>query len=252
MIALKSHQMSRLEHIRDETNKLRQYLQSLRNDVLRLETQKEESLPEGVNWATKVSKLREDNRSLRIECHCLSMEVDLYASGRMPLGITDENFYKNIPGGPNGSLVTRVERSAQPPSYEESIIFPPPRFGALNTAPNFDILRQVPPAPRPVWLSPQVQQPIGTHSGQSPPLIPPRPNSASPRTPPIVTQSQTSNNQTVEEGQRWVCEKCTVENHPALAYCEVCEMPRNAYLGIKTVLNIDSNQYECYCHCFDQ
>ncbi|CAG2106692.1 unnamed protein product, partial [Medioppia subpectinata] len=32
------------------------------------------------------------------------------------------------------------------------------------------------------------------------------------------------------DGQRWVCPKCTVENHSALTYCEVCELPRNVRL----------------------
>ncbi|CAG2118726.1 unnamed protein product, partial [Medioppia subpectinata] len=91
--ALKTHQMTRLDHIRNETQKLDNHLTALRKDVQLLESQRRRTTAD--KWTTQVTALREDNRALRIECHCLSMEVDLYASGGMPLGVTDENFYKN-------------------------------------------------------------------------------------------------------------------------------------------------------------
>ena len=289
--ALKTHQMARLGHIQNETTKLQLYLETLRKEVQRLEALKRRN--DDSEWAQKVSKLREENRSLRIECHCLSMEVDLYASGQVPLGVTDENFYRNVRPGPNGLLntssalsqafaavnrpypVQQMPRPMQPPSYEESIYYPPPRF-VPNTSSSSDILRQVPPPPRPVWLpavSPSVQQsvsPLAVHTNLVPPQLPPRPNSASPRTP-VAGPSRPPLHPTVpnpvanpmpDEGQRWTCEKCTVENHPALAYCEVCEMPRNGYLGIclnatnfyvNPVQNVQTVAphvltTDCYCH----
>jgi hypothetical protein len=276
--------MTRLEHIRNETTKLRIHLQTLHKEVSTLETQRRQSTADGAEWAKQVSQLREDNRALRIECHCLSMEVDLYASGGMPLGVTDETFFNNVPPGPYGPPAPRPPfptanrpaprlpaaagaaiantqlpypvqpiRPSQPPTYEESVYFPPPplRFGTGNSAAT-DILRQVPPAPRPVWLSPTIQQsPMPSMASllphnhpTTPPQLPPRPNSASPRTPNMSMQSNPMvgavaavppllpgagdgprNNS--DEGQGWVCQKCTVENHPALNYCEVCEMPRH-------------------------
>lgn len=267
--------MARLNHMQNETTKLQLYLETLRKEVQRLEALKRTN--DDSEWTQKVSKLRDENRSLRIECHCLTMEVDLYASGQVPLGVTDENFYRNVPPGPNGPLlrpstsalqqplpaanppypVQQMHRPPQPPSYEESLYYPSPRF-IPNTTSGSDLLRQVPPPPRPVWLptvSPSVQQtmrpisPLAIHTNLVPPQLPPRPNSASPRTPaagpsrPLLPQAVA--NQMADEGQKWTCEKCTVENHPALAYCEVCEMPRNGYLGIS--LN-SANNYDYYAN----
>ena len=295
MTALKTHQMTRLEHIRNETTKLKLYLDGLKADVTKLEAQRLRDRNEDSEWAQKVTKLREENRALRIECHCLSMEVDLYASGQMPLGVTDPNFYRNIPPGPNGPLlrpntapphtprlppsghppypVQQMPRLSQPPTYEESLYYPPPRFDSVSSASSSDILRQVPPAPRPVWLSPTVQQtmrpvsPLAGHSFQRPPQLPPRPNSASPRTP--IPSTSTSPmigaqapNPVCEDGQKWTCAMCTLENHPALHNCEACEMPRNGCLGISmnrnhiyytnpvpTVQTLPPhNSTECYCH----
>ncbi|XP_054158590.1 uncharacterized protein LOC128956899 [Oppia nitens] len=331
--ALKKHQNSRLDHIRSETDKLRQHLLQLRKDVARLEIQQRRRRHESAesdggggsgsddDWAVaKVTQFRDENRGLRIECHCLSMEVDIYASGGVPLGCTDENFYKNVPAQPYGpppprpqqqqhqpppapvrqhsmqppmasggprlpypvhslqqypmAVGQQMQPQQQPPPYEESIYYPPPRFPVSATGhqqhpyPVSDLLSQVPPAPRPVWLSPTIQQsprppmllgPIPP----PPPQLPPRPSpsSCSPRmgspmmscTPPLPMMSSSSSSMAgtssgctpmmaagaaaaassppQDEGQRWVCEKCTVENHPALVYCEVCEMPRIGYLG---------------------
>lgn len=91
LTALKAHQKQRLDLMREETAKLYNYMQLMRKEVERLENEiiRKQGSAGGaqVNWAEKSSQIRHENRSLRIDCHCLTMEVDLQASGQAPLGL---------------------------------------------------------------------------------------------------------------------------------------------------------------------
>lgn len=186
---MKAHQNARLNFLLEEMTKLQEYLSELRNEVDHLEKsqQTEQPINDGINWPEKVLKLREENRHLRIECHCLSMEVDLYASGELPLGHEgDADFYRHLNGGTNGPFIpAQRDLNSHPrlrlpsPNSNPYVQYPPSpyRYNSYNNN-NPNILNQVPPAPRHVWVSP----PQGTISpGHHSPLVPPRPSSASPR-----------------------------------------------------------------------
>ncbi|CAG2119435.1 unnamed protein product, partial [Medioppia subpectinata] len=100
--ALKTYQRSRLEHMRSEATNMRLYLDTLRAKVAALETQRTRrrrlSVGDDIGGDLVVTcrQLRTDNLQLHIDCHCMTIEVDLYASGRMPLGVTDESFFRHL------------------------------------------------------------------------------------------------------------------------------------------------------------
>lgn len=104
--ALLLHQRSRLEVLQKVLNEERKILSKMKMEV---NTMEEHLLQRKLNLTaisnmTDVQNLREENRRLRVECHCLSMEVDFFLKGRAPLGETDEDFYKNIFTGPLGPI----------------------------------------------------------------------------------------------------------------------------------------------------
>lgn len=62
----------------------------------------------------ELQRLRRENRTLDVECHCLLNEVDLYSRGEVPLGVTDEHFYRrlnpgqSVPVPPSGAAAAQV------------------------------------------------------------------------------------------------------------------------------------------------
>ncbi|CAG2114997.1 unnamed protein product, partial [Medioppia subpectinata] len=302
--ALKTYQRSRLEHMRSEATNMRLYLDTLRAKVAALETQRTRrrrlSVGDDIGGDLVVTcrQLRTDNLQLHIDCHCMTIEVDLYASGRMPLGVTDESFFRHLhvlranglpflapnqrhnhpmPGQyvATGAAAPPVPQRPYPVqhmpttrythplhtvrySYQQvycpSLALTSGRFASGYGAGGSggQLLSQVPPTPingghrlLPRTPSPhsRPRSPLPASSGV-PSLPPPLPPRGSPRpvrsapeprvsiTAPDVADSIAglTVDDDEEDGQRWVCPKCTVENHSALTYCEVCELPRNVRL----------------------
>ncbi|XP_067128771.1 TGF-beta-activated kinase 1 and MAP3K7-binding protein 2-like isoform X1 [Centruroides vittatus] len=104
--ALLLHQKARLEVLQKVLDDEKKILSRMKMEVNNME---EHLLQRRLNLTaisnmTDVQNLREENRRLRVECHCLSMEVDFCLKGQAPLGETDEDFYKNIFTGPLGPI----------------------------------------------------------------------------------------------------------------------------------------------------
>lgn len=70
----------------------------------------------------KVQELRVEIQRLQEECKKMTQEVDLSLDAQVPLGETDEEFYKNIYTGQQGFI---LPPSSQPP--------PPSEFCELKT-----------------------------------------------------------------------------------------------------------------------
>lgn len=113
ILAVKNHQIAQLDLILSELEKEKALCSRLKEDVNEMEqevSQRRASKASLFN-AEELSKLREENRKLRIECNCLLMEVDMSNSGQIPLGVTDEDFYSNINTGPNGAITSASSKA---------------------------------------------------------------------------------------------------------------------------------------------
>ncbi|XP_035206475.1 mitogen-activated protein kinase kinase kinase 7-interacting protein 3 homolog isoform X2 [Stegodyphus dumicola] len=119
--AVKNHQIAQLNMVIEELKKEKELSAILKAEVNRMEQDviqrrmKKTSFP----YAEELKKLREENRKLRVECNCLLMEVDVCSPGQIPLGMTDEDFYKNIFTGPNGTVASssnQVRKTSNPES----------------------------------------------------------------------------------------------------------------------------------------
>lgn len=92
-----------------------------------------------------VTRLREINRRLQADIQVMTREIDMYNNGQTPLGVLDpleqQNFYKNMNTGPQGSIYSRPP--PQTPSRETPPPIPPrtPITGPTTAL--------VPPAPPP-------------------------------------------------------------------------------------------------------
>ncbi|XP_049854288.1 TGF-beta-activated kinase 1 and MAP3K7-binding protein 3-like isoform X1 [Schistocerca gregaria] len=64
----------------------------------------------------KVQRLRDEIHQLQEECKKMSQEVDLSVDARVPLGETDEEFYKNIYTGQRGVVMPPEEMPFSPDS----------------------------------------------------------------------------------------------------------------------------------------
>ncbi|CAG2173352.1 unnamed protein product, partial [Oppiella nova] len=267
--ALKTYQKTRLDHIRSESSKLTLYLQTLRSNVAKLESRRRKDTNDAIDWIQKISRLRENNLQLRIDCHCLSIEVDLYASGRMALGVMDDNFYNQLrvlqSNRPPVPIIATVSGAAPPVPQRPYPVQQMPRYRhPLHTVrytyqqvycPSLGLLSQVPPTPNTTPVHHRLLPRIPAHNMHrqqmpfpsierpitSAPPLPPRSDRAMMSSPVgrprIMSAPQSGANRgrdlidgDDDEGERWVCPKCTVENHSALTYCEVCELPRSVRL----------------------
>ncbi|XP_076304840.1 TAK1-associated binding protein 2 isoform X2 [Tachypleus tridentatus] len=122
--ALLLHQRARLDILKRELENVKKLKEQLCSEVLTME---EELCRRNTNNSPFVNvenlqKYQEEKRRLQVACHCLSREVDLYNEGqdklyslwahglKVPLGVTDENFYKNIFTGPSGPIPPAVPK----------------------------------------------------------------------------------------------------------------------------------------------
>ncbi|KAF8782920.1 uncharacterized protein LOC129964161 [Argiope bruennichi] len=60
-----------------------------------------------------------------------------------------------------------------------------------------------------------------------------------------LVQSQTVDTDEQEESNEWECPKCTFANHPAIRFCEMCQLPRPQK---ENPLFLSSKSETCYCH----
>ncbi|XP_022241169.1 TGF-beta-activated kinase 1 and MAP3K7-binding protein 2-like isoform X2 [Limulus polyphemus] len=110
--ALLLHQRARLDILKRELENVKKLKEQLRSEVLTME---EELCRRNTNNfpftnVENLQKFQEEKRRLQVACHCLSREVDLYNEGQVPLGVIDENFYKNIFTGPSGPIPPAVPK----------------------------------------------------------------------------------------------------------------------------------------------
>ncbi|KAM7308900.1 TGF-beta-activated kinase 1 and MAP3K7-binding protein 2 [Ixodes scapularis] len=99
--ALLTHQRQRYELLQRTYAQQLEVLQQLRREVEAKETQliTKTLLDVTPTHVDELQRLRRENRTLDVECHCLLSEVDLYSRGEVPLGATDEHFYRRLNPG---------------------------------------------------------------------------------------------------------------------------------------------------------
>ncbi|CAH1799852.1 unnamed protein product [Owenia fusiformis] len=203
--ALILHQKARYSKLQEDLQKEKEELNTIKIDLDAIEEYMEGRRQRSNHFpkAKDLHDIRDKNRKLQIEIQLMTREVDLH--GTAPLGIVDskeqEDFYKNMPQPVTGQQLR------------------PPRPGSLELVTN---TRQPPLRPPPFSL-----QRAPFHN--PPPPYDPYPPQASANNPEHQSQQATMrsrNDEDIDEGPRWNCASCTLENHPALDKCEVCEMPR--------------------------
>ncbi|XP_067141072.1 TGF-beta-activated kinase 1 and MAP3K7-binding protein 3-like [Centruroides vittatus] len=98
--ALVDHQKMQLQMLNFELYKHKQFCYALRKDVNLLEERLQGKRRNEFINMEEIQKLREENMQLRVDCKCLTLEVDMQQKGQVRLGVVDEGFYKNIFTGP--------------------------------------------------------------------------------------------------------------------------------------------------------
>lgn len=118
--ALLTHQRQRYELLQRTYAQQLEVLQQLRREVEAKETQliTKTLLDVTPTHVDELQRLRRENRTLDVECHCLLSEVDLYSRGEVPLGATDEHFYRRLNPGQTVPVV--------PPSATSTVAPAPP------------------------------------------------------------------------------------------------------------------------------
>lgn len=117
--ALLTHQRQRYELLQKTYAQQLEVLQQLRREVEAKETKLITKTLCNVTTThvDELQTLRRENRTLDVECHCLLSEVDLYSRGEVPLGATDEHFYRRlnpgqtVPVAPSSSAAVPVSTS---------------------------------------------------------------------------------------------------------------------------------------------
>ncbi|CAN7989531.1 unnamed protein product [Ixodes hexagonus] len=115
--ALLTHQRQRYELLQGTYAQQLEVLQQLRREVEAKETKliTKTLLDVTTNHVDELQRLRRENRTLDVECHCLLSEVDLYSRGEVPLGATDEHFYRRINPGQTVPLPPSASAAAPVP-----------------------------------------------------------------------------------------------------------------------------------------
>uniref|UniRef100_T1J3W4 RanBP2-type domain-containing protein n=1 Tax=Strigamia maritima TaxID=126957 RepID=T1J3W4_STRMM len=112
------HQRAKMDRLQQKLNEDRLRLDSIRQQVSSMELKLYNRIKALKHPAIfnpdEMKRLREETRKLRVECDCMSREVDFLVKGQVPLGETSEDFYKHINPGQSGSVGT-------PPSSSGSI-----------------------------------------------------------------------------------------------------------------------------------
>lgn len=147
------------------------------------------------------------------------VKLALFSFPTVPLGETNEDFYKSINTGQQGPvlLISKTDQQVVPPllTFHQS--------GQQSA-----LLRSFRPLPpQPPTTPPQQQRRLS-----SPTLVVARPNASRP----LATQDDD-----YDEDQKWTCCICTFRNAAAMEMCEMCEMP-------KFIQGTNSSSNSCYCH----
>lgn len=171
--------------------------------------------------AQKLIELRAEIRKLKVDCLCLTQQVDL--QGDHYLGDTE---LKSAP--------KKVVENGAPP-------VPPRPSPSIQVRPSFGILHsRVPPPSFPHRLQRPNQLQVTT-------CIVPRPN-------PIEEERKLTLYTLLtilvkfyivgSMESRWSCSLCSFDNFPALKKCEMCETPRQSYSNLSEA--IGGNQFVFY------
>ncbi|XP_071442546.1 TGF-beta-activated kinase 1 and MAP3K7-binding protein 3-like [Hetaerina americana] len=197
--ALLVHQMERKNLLEREFNSEKEKLKSMQEQTRIMEEDLKFRQMRQRQYATlpviqKVHALRQEIQILQEECKKMTQEVDLNSDIQVPLGETDEEFYKNIYTGQHGSVLLHQPAAQHHEAQVSEIIHRNTREQRRHRE------NPVPPG----------MEPPGGLEG-------------------IHAQDTTNNpgmeSSTSSEGPNWMCPTCTFRNHPALDKCEQCEMP---------------------------
>ncbi|KAG8237081.1 hypothetical protein J437_LFUL005188 [Ladona fulva] len=184
-------------------NKERAKLKSMQEEARMMEKDLRQREMQQSSHATfpiiqRVHTLRQEIQVLQEECRKMTDEVDLYSDIQVPLGETNEEFYKNIYTGQHGWVLL------------------PPLNAQSHASQNFS--------------GPDNTDHLSRESSGRNRNDPTSPGMHIPRNLPgeRVRESTDEGLQSGlgGEGPNWTCSMCTFHNHPALDKCEQCEMPR--------------------------
>ncbi|XP_046407135.1 TGF-beta-activated kinase 1 and MAP3K7-binding protein 2-like isoform X2 [Ischnura elegans] len=208
--ALLVHQMERKNLLERELNCEREKLKSMQEQTKSMERdlrikQMQQRCHASLPIIQKVHALRQEIKYLQEECKKRAQAVDLNSDIQVPLGETDEEFYKNIYTGQRGwVLVPRPDSQ----SHE-------PQLTATFHQESREQWRRHRENPAP----PGMEHPGGVEGVHV-------------RADPVGGTRMGPS--TSSEGPNWMCSSCTFHNHPALDKCEQCEMPRIMLEGSQT------------------
>lgn len=193
--ALLTHQHQKFSTLQRDLEREQAQLLDIRREVARVEFHFFQQVPckDRIFFSfDDLQRLRSEVRSLMVDCACMTRLVDLLHRGEVPLGETNEDFYRSINTGQQGPVL---------PSVRSNLPVAPPATA-----------HQVTSRPRPSTPPPQPQRPS--------PLQELAPPASSTRQPPPQQQDDD------DESQKWACCTCTFHNDPAMVICEMCEMPK--------------------------
>lgn len=226
--ALLTHQQQKFCTLQHELDREKAQLQNIRRDVASFEFhffQQVHCKDQMFFSFDDLQRLRSEVRSLMADCACMTRLVDLLHRGEVPLGETNEEFYKTINTGQQGPVLPNARpglQVASPPTLHEATSLP------MNwSRPSMPL----PPATPPEQQHPPPSQDATQSPGTS-------------RQPPAPPQQQDDD----EEGQKWACCTCTFHNNPAMVICEMCEMPKFVQGMPIPLINPTDVKTPCYCH----
>ncbi|XP_066991758.2 TGF-beta-activated kinase 1 and MAP3K7-binding protein 2 isoform X2 [Anabrus simplex] len=110
--------------LKREKERLRVIIRSAREmeqDLAQRLLTKKKALPAVSTVVQKVQRLKEEIRKLTEECEKMTHEVDKWSDAGVPLGETDEEFYKNIYTGQQGYVGTRPSSRDAPPHRPDPV-----------------------------------------------------------------------------------------------------------------------------------
>lgn len=109
LVVLVSRQLERKEQLKNELEAGRERLSAIKKEVqaLRLE-----------NTPEYRDRLKKEIKHLQSQCERLTQEVDRHSESRVPLGETNEEFYRHIYTGQRGSLRSRSSRRNTRPQQQ--------------------------------------------------------------------------------------------------------------------------------------
>lgn len=200
------HQIERKNLLEKELNRERKKLKTMHENVKMMEKDLQQRQMQQRTRATypiiqRVHTLRHEIQVLQDECKKMTNEVDLNSDIQVPLGETDEEFYKNIYTGQQGWVLL-------PPINAQ--------FHASRRPENLHRqAREFRERCRDNVVTAGMDVPGGREEGR-------------------MRGGAGEGIGASGEGPNWTCSMCTFRNHPALDKCEECEMPRINLEGSQT------------------